>query len=503
MPPQPTEETIKLVPARVAHHFGFLPLERINGTLRILTRDPEDLDVLDAISRELGLRVIAVAGTERAIAEGLKAYYGVGAETLEGIEDKAEPVQVLSGASREGTADLADLAADASIVKFVNQVILEAYNDRATDVHIEPFEGRLRVRYRIDGMLIETAVPPNVKHFQEAITSRIKIMADMNIAEKRVPQDGRIRLRVGHEELDLRVSVLPIAHGESVNLRLLRRASAFMGLAELGLQPDAAALLERAMVKPHGIILLTGPTGSGKTTTLYAALAMLNTSERKILTIEDPVEYEIGGICQMQVHTKIGFTFAEGLRSMLRHDPNVMLVGEIRDFETAELAIRAALTGHLVFSTLHTNDAPGAVARLVDLGVETFLVASSLECVVAQRLVRRVCDGCRQKAEPREILREQLGLSAAEWARADFHVGTGCERCRGSGYRGRTAIHEVLVLDEDLRELITQRVSSVKLRQLARTKGLKSLREDGWERVVAGITTPDEVLRVTQEDSIL
>lgn len=496
--PQLDETLLKQVPARVAHHYHFLPLERDNGIIRVLVRDAEDLELLDAIGRELEARIEGVAAPEAVIAEGLRRYYGIGAETLAGIIDQSAEIQVRPASGRAIAANILEEAEGASIVKFVNQIILEAYRDRATDIHIEPFEGHLRVRYRIDGVLHEAAVPESVIHFQDAITSRIKIMADLDIAERRKPQDGRFQVKVGDEELDVRVSVLPIAHGESVNMRLLHRSSVLLDLEDLGLRQDGLKILKRAMAKPHGIILLTGPTGSGKTTTLYACLSRINEAERKILTIEDPVEYEVKGICQMQVRPKIDFDFTAGLRSMLRHDPDVMLVGEIRDRETSELAIRAALTGHLVFSTLHTNDAPGGVTRLVDLGVEPFLVASSLELVVAQRLVRRICENCREPFHFPNSVRRELGVSAEAWTGVRLTHGRGCERCRQSGYHGRTAIHEFLDVNDAIRDLISQRVSTSRIRKLAVEGGMRSLRQNGWDRIADGTTTPEEVLRVTE-----
>jgi len=491
-------DLIEQIPARVAYHFKFLPLARTNGVLKVLVPDAEDLDLLDAIGRELGLRVEGVTESSEAIGDGLKRYYGLGAETIEGlIEQRDEDASPGHAGRAHRSSDLLDVAEDASIIKFVNQLLLEAFLDRATDIHIEPFEGQLRIRYRIDGVLHDVSVPDSIKRFQDAIASRIKVMANLDIAERRVPQDGRMRLRVGKEDLDLRVSILPIARGESVNLRLLQSSSILFGLEELGMDKSGRDLLERAMAQPHGIILLTGPTGSGKTTTLYSCLSRINEAERKIITVEDPVEYELSGVCQMQVHNKIGFTFSEGLRSMLRHDPDVMLVGEIRDAETASLAIRASLTGHLVFSTLHTNDAPGAVSRLVDLGAEPFLVASSLECVVAQRLVRKICDYCRVPATFPSIERAEFGLDALTWSQTEFFGGEGCDHCKGSGYRGRTVIHEGMTIDERLREKVAERVSANELRKLARAGGMVFLRENGWDKVTAGMTTPDEVLRVT------
>jgi type II secretory ATPase GspE/PulE/Tfp pilus assembly ATPase PilB-like protein len=399
------------------------------------------------------------------------------------------------------TQDLIESAEDASIINFVNQVLLEAYRDRATDVHIEPFEDELMVRYRIDGVLHETKVPQAIKNFQSAIISRIKIMANLNIAERRLPQDGRIRIKIGDDKVDLRVSIMPTPFGESVMIRILS-SNILWGMESLGLLKPDLEILEKVIKKPHGIIFVTGPTGSGKTTTLYAALSKINDKDKKIITIEDPIEYQLKGIMQMQVQPKIGFTFANALRSMLRHDPDVMMVGEVRDYETAEITIRVALTGHLVFSTIHTNDAAGGVTRLVDMGVEPFLVASAVEGFIAQRLVRVICDNCKSEFKPdKEILRE-LGVSRMDLSKIKLYEGKGCESCRFTGYKGRTAIYEILVMSEPIRELVLKRSSSDQIKKKALSLGMRTLRQDGWEKIKAGITTPGEVIRVTQEESL-
>ena len=384
--------------------------------------------------------------------------------------------------------------------------MLEAYHDRATDIHVEPYQDSLKIRYRIDGILYDANIPPNIRHFQASIVSRIKIMAHLNIAERRLPQDGRIKVKIGDEELDLRVSILPTPFGESVCIRLLSGANTFFGLEKLGLDPASLSGLKHLIAKPHGVILLTGPTGSGKTTTLYAFLTELNKAEKKIITIEDPIEYQIPGITQIQVHPKIDLSFSRGLRSMLRHDPDIMMVGEIRDFETAEITIRVALTGHLVFSTLHTNDAAGAVARLVDMGVESYLVASSVECIIAQRLVRTLCPHCKTlTAPPVDFQKEIAALAQALNQKGPLRVGQpkACNRCKQTGYFGRTAIHEILVVDDDVRSLIVQRVPANTIREKAIAKGMRTLRQDGWRKALAGETSIDEVLRVTQESEIV
>ena len=389
------------------------------------------------------------------------------------------------------------MAGDASVVKFVNQILLQAVQDRATDIHFEPYEKDFSIRFRIDGLLHDVRFPPSIKNFQAAIISRIKIMASLDIAEKRLPQDGRIKIRVQEKELDLRVSILPTPFGESVNIRLLS-SSTFFDLGNLGLSKRDQEILERIIQKPHGIVFVTGPTGSGKTTTLYACLTKINRTERKIITIEDPIEYQMKGITQVQIQSKIGLTFAHGLRTMLRHDPDVMMVGEVRDSETAEITIRIALTGHLVFSTLHTNDAVGAVARLIDMGIEPYLISASLECLMAQRLVRVICPHCKKKVPLEEGFLNQKEFRDLA-PTATVHVGSGCEVCKHTGYLGRTAIYEIVAIDESLRQLISLGAPTTEIKQKALQNGMRTLRQDGWEKVLQGVTTPQEVIRVTQE----
>ena len=494
----PSCAVLQLVPARIACHYRIIPLSSENDSICVAISDCTDLDRLDELRLALGCAIKPVQWDEEAILDAIKKHYGIGADTLEHLSGTRVESSLIVDQKAE---DLTDLSADSSIIKFVNQLILEAYRERATDIHIEPFEEDLRVRYRIDGILYEASIPSQIKQFQDAIVSRIKIMANLNIAEKRVPQDGRINVQIAGQQFDLRVSILPVAHGESVDIRILQRSNIFLSLEELGLSSHALSIFNRVIKRPHGIVLLTGPTGSGKTTTLYACLDKMNSTHRKIITIEDPVEYQMRGICQMQVLPKIGFTFAAGLRSMLRHDPNVMMVGEIRDFETAELAIRAALTGHLVFSTLHTNDAAGAVTRLLDIGIETYLVASSVECVVAQRLVRLVCHKCAEPVEPDKWLCEELGIT--DQREDTFRRGRGCEECRGSGYFGRTATAEVMTMTESIRELVSARSPASTIRRRAIEQGMVTLREDGLKKARRGDTTLDEVLRVTQSDEDL
>lgn len=458
------------------------PMEWRGGALVVALPDPDDIQTIDDLRLFLQCDVVPVPAEASEIAEALRRHYGVGAETLEELSADGQGERAVK---IEGAEELESRSEDASVIKFVKQVFLEAFDARATDIHVEPYEGELRIRRRIDGILYEAAVPPSVKNFQSSILSRIKVMANLDIAERRLPQDGRIRVKVGGSDLDLRVSVLPTPLGESVTIRLLT-GKAFLDLEHLGFFKKDMEYLESALRKPHGIALLTGPTGSGKTTTLYAFLSKINRQEQKIITIEDPIEYQIRGITQVQVQPKIGLDFAAGLRSMLRHDPDVMMVGEIRDLETAEIAIRVALTGHLVFSTLHTNDAPGSVTRLLDMGLEPYLVASSLECVIAQRLVRMICAKCKQ-------------VESESGGNRIFR-GKGCEDCHFTGFRGRTVIYEILEVSRDIRDSILNRVSADRIREKALAQGMRPLRQCGFEKVFAGLTTPEEVMRVTMKD---
>jgi general secretion pathway protein E len=401
----------------------------------------------------------------------------------------------------EEPKDLLDASDEGPIIRLVNSLIFQAARDRASDIHIEPFERDLIVRMRIDGILYDVVKPP--KRFQPIIISRVKIMAGLNIAEKRLPQDGRIRTRIAGKDVDIRVSVIPTSFGERVVMRLLDRSSTLLPLEYLGLDGQNQVTVEKLIRQSHGIILVTGPTGSGKTTTLYAALQKINANDKNILTIEDPVEYQLHGVAQMQVNPKIELTFASGLRSFLRQDPDVIMVGEIRDAETAEIAIHAALTGHLVFSTLHTNDSFGAVTRLVDMGIEPFLVSSSVIAVMAQRLIRRICAGCRIAHEPTPAELREIGISTEALAgRPIYRIGPGCPACKQRGYRGRIGIHELLVVDDAVRNLIMQKADASQIRRLATSRGMPTLREDGARKVLEGITTIEEILRVTQEDLV-
>ncbi len=489
-------KVIEKVPAKFACHYKLMPISFKDNNLNLGVTDPLDIQTLDDIKLLLGYEITPVLCGEKDILEAIKKYYGVGAETIESMME--DTVGEALPAEFKKTEDIEEMAEDASIIKFVNQILLQAYRDRSTDIHIEPYEDELKIRYRIDGILHDVPIPPTIKHFKSAIVSRIKIMSSLNIAERRLPQDGRISVKVGDVDLDLRVSILPSAHGESVVIRLLS-GNVLFGLENLGLFKKDLEILEDMIKKPHGIIFVTGPTGSGKTTTLYASLSKINSPDKKIITIEDPIEYQIKGITQIQVNPKIGFTFAAGLRSMLRHDPDVMMVGEVRDYETAEITIRVALTGHLVFSTLHTNNAPGAVTRLLDMGVEPFLVSSSVECIIAQRLVRVICSECKREVQPKAEMVKELGVKPSHIEKIRIFEGKGCDACKFTGYRGRTAIYEILVIDEAIKELILKRASSDQIKKVAMEKGMRTLRQDGWEKIVMGITTPEEVVRVAEE----
>ncbi len=494
----------KEVPARFATHYNFVPLELQDDALRIAISDPMNTQLIDDIRLVLKRRVVAVVSTPGEITRRTKELYGLGADTVERIlGDSGDGFGETALDKSPMAEDLDDDTIDASIIKFVNEVLMEAIQTGATDVHIEPFEDELRVRYRIDGVLHAVPTPPSIHGFQSAIVSRVKVMANLNIAEKRLPQDGKIQASLADGKYDLRVSVLPTPHGETLNIRILTRSSVFMSMEDLGFLPSDREQIDRFLAKPHGIILLTGPTGSGKTTTLYAALSKLNLLDRKTLTIEDPIEYQLHGITQMQVLPKIGFTFATGLRSMLRHDPDIMMVGEIRDYETAEMSIRASLTGHLVFSTLHTNDAAGTVTRLVDMGVEPFLIASTMIASIAQRLVRKVCDNCAEPFSPSPEALEELRVSPEEAKEATFRQGKGCDLCRQTGYKGRLAICEILPFTQPIKELCVRGATSGEIKQRGRELGMSTLRDAGWIRVKSGITTVEEVLRVTADTDLV
>src|ERR1700690_2857301 len=485
-------ETRNKISTKIAFQYFVLPTDVNDGVLQVAVSDPFDAAMMNSVRFNAGMPVEFALAPKAEIEKALKKYFGVGAETLDELGE-GEALDLDIASDKEITED----DQEASVIKFVNQVIWEAFKDRATDIHFEPAEDELRIRYRIDGILHQTPMPPQLKRFQSALISRIKVMSGMNIAEKRLPQDGRINVRIKGEEIDIRVSTVPTVYGESVSLRLLTRGKIFLSLDKLGFAPNDEAMIRDIIIKPHGIFLVTGPTGSGKSTSLYAFLSAINSVHKRIITIEEPVEYELKGINQIAVRPDIGLTFAMGLRHILRQDPNVIMVGEIRDTETAEIAIRASLTGHLVFSTLHTNDAPSAFTRLIDMGIEPFLVASSVEAVMAQPLVRTICPHCKTEQKVDSDYLRRIGFPELDIATAKVWRGTGCENCRQQGYQGRKGIYELLLVTEAIRPLIMNRSSSTAIAQRAMEAGMRTLRTDGWNKVKAGVTTIEEVLRVT------
>lgn len=492
------KEVIQKIPARFSTFYKIVPFSAKDGTVSVAVDDPLNFAMLDDLRLILGLKIKPSLAGELDISESIKKYYGVGAGTVEEIllQKETKPGQD-NGKATSDTKNIEEMTDEASVVNLVNEILLAAHRDRATDIHFEPYENDFRLRYRIDGILYDIKTHLDIHHLRSSIISRIKIMANLNIAEHRLPQDGRIRVRIKDTDLDLRVSILPSSYGEAVMIRLLS-SNVLLGLESLGLLEGDLAILEEAIKKPYGIILVTGPTGSGKTTTLYACLSKINKPGTKILTIEDPIEYQLRGITQIQIHPQIGLTFAQGLRSMLRHDPDVMMVGEIRDLETAQISIRIAQTGHLVFSTLHTNDACGAVTRLLDMGIEPYLLASSCELFMAQRLVRLICPECKVKMPNQkqdEVLR-RLGKQADMFSNTNLYEGKGCSHCRFTGYQGRTAIYEIVPLNNEIKELIHQRKTSFQINEKALSLGMRSLRQCGLEKAKLGLTTIDEVLRV-------
>ncbi|MEY2878369.1 MAG: hypothetical protein RLZZ15_749 [Verrucomicrobiota bacterium] len=499
-----TGDTLELIPRATAARYRVVPLSRDGNRLRVAVADPLDTDALDALGYLLKMPIDPVVSTAGEVTSAIDRFYGKDANSIDEllnnltVADAPDAEAVPTEASIAGTAS--DTEADAPIIKLVHQVILEAISRRASDIHIEPLEKRFRVRYRIDGVLLEVENPP--KRLQASILSRLKIMANISIAEKRIPQDGRIQIGVGGKQLDLRVSSLPTAHGESIVMRILDKEGLTLGLPELGFLTDDAAIFEKLISLPDGILLVTGPTGSGKTTTLYGCLHHINKPDRKIITVEDPVEYQLNGINQVPVRADVGMTFARALRAMLRQAPNIVMVGEIRDLETAEIAINASLTGHMVFSTLHTNDAPSAVTRLIDIGVKPFLVSTSLRAIMAQRLVRKICAKCKRPHEATAAELRSLNLTAGQAASATFAKGDGCAGCNATGYRGRMGIFEIFVVNDEIRKMIYENVGTAKLRDKARAIGMRTMREDGARKVTAGLTTIEEVVSITVGDAV-
>ncbi|MGA2798760.1 MAG: ATPase, T2SS/T4P/T4SS family [Thermoguttaceae bacterium] len=492
---------LKQFPLRFIHRENLFPIRQNNGALIVATSDPFNLYPLDELSVATGMTVVPMLAARAEIDKLIKTHLGVGSETIEGLIAQTEDnrIELLDQIETDGS-ELSQEAQEPSVVRLVNEILIEALESRASDVHIESMSTGIRVRYRIDGVLHPQPVPQEINRFQNAIISRLKIMSRLNIAERRLPQDGRIQLKVAGREVDVRVSVIPMIHGEGIVMRLLDKGAMDFSLRKLGMEPKLLETFRELIKLPHGIILVTGPTGSGKTTTLYSALLEIRDDETKIITTEDPVEYQLDGINKIQVHTKIGLTFGNSLRSILRHDPDIVLVGEVRDLETAENAIQASLTGHLVFSTLHTNDAATAYTRLVDMGVEPFLVSSTVEAVMAQRLVRTLCNQCKEPYHPkREDLPRDFPFDLLPPG-TPLYRKTGCRACRHVGYSGRVGLYELLVTTQRIRELSHQGANSWSIAKAAVEEGMRSLRQDGWCKVLDGRTTIDEVAGVTKGD---
>lgn len=496
-----TSELMALLPRSMAVKYTVFPVSRSANSIRVAISDPLDVDAIDSLSHFLKTSVEPVVAPADEILAHIDRFYGKDVELMEKLLSdiaSGDEAQIIAGIGSSGSGGVENDENDAPIIKLVYQIILDAIARRSSDIHLEPLEKRFRVRYRIDGVLVEVDNPP--KRLQLAMVSRVKIMANISIAEKRIPQDGRIQVNVGAKSIDLRVSSLPTAHGESIVMRILDKEGLQLGLPELGFLSDDQATMERIISLPDGLFLVTGPTGSGKTTTLYSCLHFINKPDRKLITVEDPVEYQLSGVNQVPVRHEVGMTFANVLRSMLRQAPNIIMVGEIRDLETAEISINASLTGHMVFSTLHTNDAPGAVTRMIDIGVKPFLVSTSLRAVMAQRLTRKICPKCKQAyvPDPREL--RSLNITAQQAANASFARGAGCENCHGSGYRGRAGIFEIFVSNDELQRMIYENVGTSRLREKARSLGMRTMREDGLRKVLSGMTTIEEVVSITVGD---
>lgn len=501
----PPEETRAAISDSMAQMYRVIPLKLEDDRLTLATCDPQNLAMQDELRRFLGYEIALLVASEGQILKAIDKFFNEDVESIEKIINDLQGDEELKAASEKllgggpiNLSDVAELADSAPVRKLLNIVLLQAIKEHASDIHFEPFEDEFRIRIKADGVLFELVPPP--RHLAFAITTRIKVMANLNISERRLPQDGRIELTVGGHPVDLRVSVLPTMFGESVVCRVLDRSVVSLDLKKVGMDPEIMAAFREAIDKPNGIILVTGPTGSGKTTTLYSALSELNTIEDKLITTEDPVEYDIDGIIQIPIDHDIGVTFASALRAILRQDPDKILVGEIRDMETAEIAVQASLTGHTVFSTLHTNDAPSTVTRLKDMGVPTFLITATVEAILAQRLVRRVCSECREKVEVTEDLRVDLGLTEEEVAGKSFYRGLGCGNCSNTGYKGRIGLFELMIMDDELRAMIMENTPTDTLREKAREKGMKLLRDMGIRYAFEGITTAEEVIRETVLD---
>ena len=495
------DQVLKAVPGKFVWHYKIMPVRIEGDLLTVALSDPFDMGPIDDLETHLGFKVGKVLAAPEDIEAAIKKYYGVGGETIDRLlSEDVRPEGEAERAADEKVEDIEKMAESASVVKLVNQILQEAITERATDIHIEHYRGELVLRYRIDGLLYDASVSEKIKYLHLAIVSRIKVMSGLNIVERRLPQDGRAKVKIGTQEYELRISIIPTLYGENIVIRVLPTTMLF-DIADLGVSANDRGIIEHLLKKVYGIIFVTGPTGSGKTTTLYACLSKLNSREKKIVTIEDPIEYELRGISQTQINTKIDLTFAQMLRSMLRHDPDVMMVGEVRDRETAEVTIQTALTGHLVFSTLHTNDAASGVTRLIDIGIEPYLIASSVIAFLAQRLVRVICKDCKE-----QVTLSDLGFKEDQLKAEGFHAdpdtlvyrGKGCKSCNQSGYKGRAAIYEILLINEAIKELILTKAPSHVIKEKAVKLGMHTLKQDGWDKVLAGMTTPEEVLRVTQ-----
>ncbi len=497
---QISSEAVEKIPAKFVWHYKIMPINIDGNVITIAISNPFDMWPVDDLETNFGLRVEVTLALASNIIDMIKKHYGVGADTIEQIlaEAPAEE-ESKSVVLKEMVEDLGKPSKEASVVKLVNQILQQAINDRATDIHFEQSRKDLTLRYRVDGILYDTQVSENIRYLYPAIVSRIKVMTNLDIVERRVPQDGRAKVKISEAEYELRVSIIPTLHGENIVIRVLPMLMLF-DVESLGMAAHERVILERALAKPHGIIFVTGPTGSGKTTTLYASLSKLNTRERKIITIEDPVEYELQGISQIQVNHKIDLNFSRALRSILRHDPDVIMVGEVRDTETAKITIQTALTGHLVFSTLHTNNAAGGITRLLNMGIDPFLISSSAEIFIAQRLVRAVCPDCKEKVSGEGLVQDQSSrpVENRDSRLIEFYYrGKGCGSCNKTGYQGRAGIYEILEMNAEIRKMVLEKASSDLIMKKAMEMGMKSLRQSGWEKVVAGVTTPEEVERVT------
>jgi len=489
---------VNIIPAKFANQNMLIAIKKEGEQLTVAMRNPFDINVLDDLKIFTKFDIVPVLSITDEIQKAIKTHYGVGAETVEKLVKEKEPEDLQKLSISTSALEFEEIVKDASMVNYVNQLLLEAFDQRATDIHIEPFKEHLRIRHRIDGILYEAHTPAELKKLQDAIISRFKIMANLNIAEKRRPQDGRCMINVSGKEVDLRLSTFPTLHGEGLSIRLLSRASILLGLNQIGLSDKDYHCLEDALKKTNGIILVTGPTGCGKTTTLYACINHLNNADINIVTLEDPIEYQLDGINQIQTNPKVDLSFSSGFRSILRQDPDVILVGEIRDAETSQIAIRAALTGHLILSTLHTNNAVATLTRLLDLGIEPYFLTQTLKAIIAQRLVRLVCEACRQEYQPDEKLLNALGLPGEKHDSLTFFKGKGCPACNHTGYKGRMAIFEILTIDEDLAHLIYTNASSDTLFKKARASGMRTLKEDCIDKVKQGLTTIEEVIRATE-----